>query len=376
MPIEVSVVPVKKLSQGDKSFVPRRNLPSYEKLEVASRMLSSQPIKEADEEKDDSRNPSEQPPAGAGSPTDPAKSPRAALNVNKNLLSHPVIDKESATPPSPTRRNSIFAFAAAVRPSIMSGGLLSMFKKSDSVHSSRGSDEEKEQEVHKFKTIEASADESQDSAAASMNKSNSNRSLHGVGASGHGLGASGHGLSNHSTNGSRMSPSGPSKRSIVTPKKNIIDGLDVDDTFITMPLIHEKSFISHRVNADTDTTGIEAIFSRSQVSVAMTRSLGDRDGPRTVCMTPEVSKISVPSTRTVRFVLGTNSLWRAVDNEQAGKLIKGAYSPGDACKRLINKATSRSVKRDHSAEDVTVIVVDISAAIPKDEAVTEPCTQS
>jgi len=58
--------------------------------------------------------------------------------------------------------------------------------------------------------------------------------------------------------------------------------------------------------------GPEALFGRHNISIMMTRSLGDRYGPRSCVATPEVSAYTVPPNVHCRFVLGSDGFWDVV----------------------------------------------------------------
>jgi hypothetical protein len=66
-------------------------------------------------------------------------------------------------------------------------------------------------------------------------------------------------------------------------------------------LKHQESFIARRTQGSI--IGPEAIFSRYNMSINMTRSIGDKYGPRRVIPVPDVSALSVPPDQFVRLVM-------------------------------------------------------------------------
>ncbi len=81
------------------------------------------------------------------------------------------------------------------------------------------------------------------------------------------------------------------------------------------PIVNRKSFIQHRRSGDGRGSGPEAFFGRHNISIMMTRSIGDRYGPRGCVAVPEISAYTVPANGHARFVLGSDGFWDVVTTE-------------------------------------------------------------
>ncbi len=97
------------------------------------------------------------------------------------------------------------------------------------------------------------------------------------------------------------------------PKQTVTDQLK--DANYEPPIVNRKSFIQQRTSADGRTVGPEALFGRHNISIMMTRSMGDRYGPRSCVPMPEISATTVPPNTHVRFVLCSDGVWDVVTIE-------------------------------------------------------------
>lgn len=74
------------------------------------------------------------------------------------------------------------------------------------------------------------------------------------------------------------------------------EGLEIlksEGSITVPPVLYRHSFISHRCSEDRTIKGPEAVFGRHGVSIMMTRSLGDKFGPRSCVSIPEVAYATV-----------------------------------------------------------------------------------
>jgi hypothetical protein len=128
-------------------------------------------------------------------------------------------------------------------------------------------------------------------------------------------------------------------------------------------IVHNQSFISTRKGAD-GIVGPEAIFGRydSLSSVLVSRSIGDKYGPRSCAATPEVCSHTIPRGEYRRFVLASDGFWDVVGAEF---IQKTAYNKKYAdnstyASYLAQKAHRYRRKNNMRMDDITVCVVDVN----------------
>jgi len=129
-------------------------------------------------------------------------------------------------------------------------------------------------------------------------------------------------------------------------------------------LVHMDSFIARRVSEDGKHIGPEAIFGRFNVSIMMSRSIGDRLGPRSCVCTPEVSAITIRAGEHARFILASDGFWDVGTNEEVRCLaMSSKYKDATMLARhLCEKAQLRRVRGGLRMDDITSMVVDINVA--------------
>jgi len=129
-------------------------------------------------------------------------------------------------------------------------------------------------------------------------------------------------------------------------------------------LVRENSCIAHRVAPTSGTKGPLALHSRSNTSILMTRSVGDRYGPRCCCAVPDVSTITIPAGKYVRVVLASDGVWDVVSTEDVLKweLKKKYRIPSDFADYLAKKAKKLRMIQELREDDITVVVVDVNSA--------------
>ena len=108
--------------------------------------------------------------------------------------------------------------------------------------------------------------------------------------------------------------------------------------------------------------GPEALFGRQNVSIMMTRSIGDKIGPRSCVSFPEISSVTVPSGHHARFVLASDGFWDVVSIEtvRLTALAKSFKSAKNLANMLANKAVRRRERAGLRQDDITVMVVDVN----------------
>jgi serine/threonine protein phosphatase PrpC len=160
----------------------------------------------------------------------------------------------------------------------------------------------------------------------------------------------------------------------ITPKKDK-DGLDRDtidqiqalaialgDSSFEPPQVHKQSFILKRCSKDGSVVGPEALFGRHNISILMTRSVGDRYGPRCCIALPEISAYTVPVDTHCRFVLGSDGFWDVVSIETVRclGLLDINKDPRRLSSHLAHKAHRRRERAKMRMDDISVLIVDIN----------------
>lgn len=144
-----------------------------------------------------------------------------------------------------------------------------------------------------------------------------------------------------------------------------------------IPLQHAHSFIGRRSGDTTtmDQTGVGALalFGRYGVSLTMTRSIGDREGPRSCAAIPDVSAVTIKKDEFVRFVLGTDGLWDVMSVDAVRDVILRISDPKKAAQKLTAMAWNRRVGKNIRMDDITVVVVDVANGVPGPEPAQAAC---
>lgn len=125
---------------------------------------------------------------------------------------------------------------------------------------------------------------------------------------------------------------------------------------------HDQSFIIQRTSKDGTIIGPEAVCGRHNISMMMTRSIGDVLGPRSCVETPEISSFTVPSGVHARFILGTDGYWDVVSLESTRciSLHKKFPDANKLSRSLAEKALRRRQRSNMRIDDISVAVVDIN----------------
>lgn len=137
---------------------------------------------------------------------------------------------------------------------------------------------------------------------------------------------------------------------------------EADDGVAVVSATHRESFISQRMSTNGETAGPEAVFSRFNNSIVMTRSVGDLYGPRSCVCVPEVSAYSVPDDVHARFVVASDGVWDVLSIEEIRCVgMSDKLRDAKALAQYIAQKAQR--RRDRGAirnDDITVVVVDIN----------------
>ena len=131
-----------------------------------------------------------------------------------------------------------------------------------------------------------------------------------------------------------------------------------------MNVAFQESFIQKRIlKVDGgEVEGPEALFSRFNTSILMTRSIGDRFGPRRCLPIPEISAITIPDGKHARAIIASDGFWDVVTVETTRRIVMNTkYKDGLVTAReLAMKARRRRERMGIHFDDITVMVVDIN----------------
>jgi len=101
----------------------------------------------------------------------------------------------------------------------------------------------------------------------------------------------------------------------------------------------------------------------NNLSLMMTRSIGDRSHSNAVIPDPEFKNILVGPNEKVRFVLASDGMWRVFNNKMVKKTMRKIEKPSVASNRLCLESVWRTQRHTFmKLDDVTVIVVDVYGA--------------
>lgn len=122
---------------------------------------------------------------------------------------------------------------------------------------------------------------------------------------------------------------------------------------------HQDSFIGVR-RSKAGQAGPEAVFGRYNLSINMTRSLGDKFGPRCVVAVPEVSVVNVANNTFARFVIASDGVWDVLSNAFVKTLVFRYRHPGMVASKIAEAALLQRNIRHMRVDDISVIVIDVN----------------
>eukprot|EP00607_Mallomonas_marina_P007995 CAMPEP_0182417266 /NCGR_PEP_ID=MMETSP1167-20130531/1693_1 /TAXON_ID=2988 /ORGANISM="Mallomonas Sp, Strain CCMP3275" /LENGTH=416 /DNA_ID=CAMNT_0024590685 /DNA_START=49 /DNA_END=1296 /DNA_ORIENTATION=- len=137
----------------------------------------------------------------------------------------------------------------------------------------------------------------------------------------------------------------------------LIDNDDDMNHFIEVEQVSKTSFIERR---GKHKTGPLAVFGRYGVSLCMTRSIGDRYGPRSCIAVPDISAVTIPAGHHARFVLASDGLWDVLTVEKVRALVYRHKNVQKVASLLSCRAWSKRRHLSMRPDDITVLVVDVN----------------
>ena len=141
--------------------------------------------------------------------------------------------------------------------------------------------------------------------------------------------------------------------------------------------MHQESFIARRALPNGNAVGPEAVFGRYNMSINMTRSIGDRFGPRSVVAVPDVTAITIPKDQFARFVLCSDGVWDVMDTEEMRNKAFDYFGPEEMAVTLAYEAQTRRINRRMRRDDISVVVVDVNPHLfPRSRTISCRCALS
>eukprot|EP01041_Mallomonas_annulata_P010065 gene10065-20976_t len=124
-----------------------------------------------------------------------------------------------------------------------------------------------------------------------------------------------------------------------------------------------KANQSSKGDHNTMATGPLAVYSRFGYSIMMTRSIGDRYGPRSCIPVPDITAITIPANQHARFVLASDGLWDVMDESTAQGVVMSIQDAKLAARKLAQLAWHRRFNQSMRLDDITVLVVDVNPSL-------------
>eukprot|EP01036_Dinobryon_divergens_P038165 gene38165-50048_t len=135
---------------------------------------------------------------------------------------------------------------------------------------------------------------------------------------------------------------------------NIVHEID----YSPKPVARRLSFIDRRNGKGAK--GPLVVFNGCGGSLMMTRSIGDRYGPRCCVAVPDISATTIPAHQHARFVLASDGMWDVIDQLTAQKVVLSIKNPQKAALKLAQMAFHRRMNHGMRFDDITVMVVDVN----------------
>ena len=102
-----------------------------------------------------------------------------------------------------------------------------------------------------------------------------------------------------------------------------------------MEAVHDESFIARRSGTPT---APEVVTSRYNQSTNLTRSIGDRFGPRCVVAVPDITAISIPSDQYARFVLCSDGVHDETPEQEIARVVSQQKPAEELARDLVARA--------------------------------------
>ena len=122
---------------------------------------------------------------------------------------------------------------------------------------------------------------------------------------------------------------------------------------------HQESFVDKR----DPRMEKEVVFGRYNLSAMMTRTLGDKYGPRSCIPLPDVAAVTLGPDEFGRIVMASDGLWDVLTVEAVRKTVMKFQRPEDVAIALAQSASNLRALHGMRKDDITVVVVDVNQEI-------------
>eukprot|EP01041_Mallomonas_annulata_P013836 gene13836-29431_t len=104
-----------------------------------------------------------------------------------------------------------------------------------------------------------------------------------------------------------------------------------------------------------------AVYNKhGNISLTMTRSIGDRLGPASCIPVPDITGITIPANQHARFVLASDGIWDVLSVEQVQAIALRCKDAGKAAHKIARLAWTKRLHEVGHMDDITVLVVDVN----------------
>lgn len=92
----------------------------------------------------------------------------------------------------------------------------------------------------------------------------------------------------------------------------------------------------------------------------MTRSVGDRVGPRCVIAVPDIGAVTVPINQFARFVVCSDGVWDVITTSDMRRMVLDYQNPEQTSVMVCEEAVAKRITRRIRMDDITTITIDVN----------------
>lgn len=122
---------------------------------------------------------------------------------------------------------------------------------------------------------------------------------------------------------------------------------------------HQESFVDKR----DPRMEKEVVFGRYNLSAMMTRTLGDKYGPRSCIPLPDLAAVTIMPDDFGRVVMASDGMWDVLTVEAVRKTVMKFRRPEDVAIALAQSASNLRAAQGMRRDDITVQVVDVNPEV-------------
>jgi len=175
----------------------------------------------------------------------------------------------------------------------------------------------------------------------------------------------------HGTRDGRSSPDGLEASFGSNSSMNSMFSNSSSSASSTPKLVSQRSYVGHLVNQTGHAVGplrvIKIIPGASgtmsdavALGVAMSRSIGDRDGPRSCISTPDIVDARINKYDAARIIVASDGVWDVFNQEGVHAVASLAFASQRAANDLVIAARAGRHFHHLHADDITAIVLDVN----------------